>query len=139
MIIGPFFKLLETILELVNPILVARIVDVGVSTGDTGFIVRYGILLVLSNVVMFAFSCISNKCSAATSVRVATDMRLDLFDKVSRLSHAELDKFGTASLVNRLTSDINQVESAISIFMRLMIRVPFLLIGAFVLDTGKIR
>ena len=134
MIIGPFFKLLETVLELINPILVAKIVDVGVSTGDIGFIVKYGILLVASNVVMFAFSCISNKCTAAASVRVSTDLRLDLFNQVSRLSHAELDKFGTASLVNRLTSDINQIEIAISIFMRLMIRVPFLLIGAFILS-----
>ena len=133
-IIGPFFKLLETLLELLNPILVAKIVDVGVSTGDIGFIVRYGVILIVSNLVMFSFSCISNKCSAATSVRVATDMRLDLFAKVSTLSHAELDKFGTASLVNRMTSDINQIENTISIFMRLMIRVPFLLVGAFVLS-----
>ncbi len=133
-IIGPFFKLLESLLELLNPILVAKIVDEGVAIGDTYFIIKYGIIIICCNILMFAFSCVSQKCTAIASVRVTTDLRSDLFAKISTLSHAELDKFGTASLVNRLTTDINQIENAISIFLRLMIRVPFLLIGAFVLS-----
>lgn len=135
-IIGPFFKLLESFLELLNPILVAKIVDEGVATGDTHFIIKYGLIIIAANILMFGFSCISQKCTAIASVRVTTDLRRDLFEKVSTLSHAELDKFGTASLVNRLTADINQVENAISIFLRLMIRVPFLLIGAFVMSLS---
>ncbi len=114
--------------------LVAKIIDVGVTTGDISFIIKVGIIILVSNIVGFGFSVISQKCSAITSVGVATDIRYDLFKKISTFSHSELDKFGTASLVNRLTNDIMQVENAVSIVMRLMIRVPFLLIGAFVLS-----
>lgn len=133
-IIGPLFKLIEAFLELFNPLLVAKIIDVGVTTGDISFIIKVGIIILVSNIVGFGFSVISQKCSAITSVGVATDIRYDLFKKISTFSHSELDKFGTASLVNRLTNDIMQVENAVSIVMRLMIRVPFLLIGAFVLS-----
>ena len=133
-IIGPLFKLIEAFLELFNPLLVAKIIDVGVTTGDINFIIKVGIIILVSNIVGFGFSVISQKCSAITSVGVATDIRYDLFKKISTFSHSELDKFGTASLVNRLTNDIMQVENAVSIVMRLMIRVPFLLIGAFVLS-----
>lgn len=126
----------ESFLELFNPILVARIVDVGIKTQDVSQIVKLGIILIVSNLLMFTINIVSNKCTAAASVRVATDLRHDLFEKVSTLSHAELDKFGTASLVNRLTTDINQVENAISIFLRLMIRVPFLLVGAFIMSLS---
>ena len=134
MIIGPFFKLLETILELFNPLLVAQIIDHGVETGDINFIIRYGIIILVANILGFAFSMICQKCASLTSAGVSNDLRATLFEKISSFSHSELDKFGTASLVNRLTNDIMQVETAVSIFIRLMIRVPFLLIGAFVLS-----
>lgn len=134
MIIGPFFKLLETILELFNPLLVARIIDHGVESGNINFIIRYGIIILVANILGFAFSMICQKCASLTSAGVSNDLRATLFEKISSFSHSELDKFGTASLVNRLTNDIMQVETAVSIFIRLMIRVPFLLIGAFVLS-----
>lgn len=134
MIIGPFFKLLETILELFNPLLVAQIIDHGVESGDINFIIRYGIIILVANILGFAFSMICQKCASLTSAGVSNDLRATLFEKISSFSHSELDKFGTASLVNRLTNDIMQVETAVSIFIRLMIRVPFLLIGAFVLS-----
>ncbi len=134
MIIGPFFKLLETILELFNPLFVAQIIDHGVESGDINFIIRYGIIILVANILGFAFSMICQKCASLTSAGVSNDLRATLFEKISSFSHSELDKFGTASLVNRLTNDIMQVETAVSIFIRLMIRVPFLLIGAFVLS-----
>ena len=134
MIIGPFFKLLETILELFNPLLVAQIIDHGVESGNINFIIRYGIIILVANILGFAFSMICQKCASLTSAGVSNDLRATLFEKISSFSHSELDKFGTASLVNRLTNDIMQVETAVSIFIRLMIRVPFLLIGAFVLS-----
>ena len=134
MIIGPFFKLLETILELFNPLLVAQIIDHGVESGDINFIIRYGIIILVANILGFAFSMICQKCASLTSAGVSNDLRATLFEKISSFSHSELDKFGTATLVNRLTNDIMQVETAVSIFIRLMIRVPFLLIGAFVLS-----
>ncbi len=133
-ILGPLFKLVEAFLELLNPLLVAEIIDIGVSTGDTGFIIRMGLIILASNVIAFCLSLFSQKCASLTSVGVATDIRDDMFKKISYFSHSELDKFGTASLVNRLINDIMQIENAVSVFMRMMIRVPFLLVGAFVLS-----
>ncbi len=133
-ILGPLFKLVEAFLELLNPLLVAEIIDIGVSTGDTGFIIRMGLIILASNVIAFCLSLFSQKCASLTSVGVATDIRDDMFKKISSFSHSELDKFGTASLVNRLINDIMQIENAVSVFMRMMIRVPFLLVGAFVLS-----
>ncbi len=131
---GPFFKLLDAFLELLNPILVAQIIDVGVKNHDMYSIIKYGIIILIVNVMLLIFTVISHKCSSLASAGVATDMRKDLFRKVTDLSHSELDQFGTASLVNRLTNDINQVENSVSVFMRLLLRVPFLLIGAFVMS-----
>lgn len=135
-IFGPIFKFLEAVLELVNPILVARIIDVGVRNKDWAYIGKIGVLIFIFCIVGFCFSLISQKCSAKTSVGVATDLRKDMFNKVSTFSHAELDKFGTSSIVNRLTDDVKQVEGAVSIFFRMMVRVPFLLVGAFSLSLA---
>ncbi len=134
MIVGPFFKLLEAILELFNPLLVARIIDEGVFSGDYYVILKYGLILVACNIFGFVFSVIGQKCASLTSTKVSYSMRQDVFAHVANLSHAELDKFGTASLINRLTNDVGQVETAIGVFMRVILRAPFLLIGAFVLS-----
>ncbi len=133
-ILGPFFKLLESILELINPIIVAQIIDKGVSTLSVSTIIKFGIILIVSNVLGFCFSVIGQKCASLTSTKISASMRSDVFKKVTTYSHAELDKFGTASLVNRLTNDINQIENAVGVFMRTIMRVPFLLVGAFVLS-----
>ncbi len=134
MILGPVFKLLEALLELMNPIIVAQIIDNGVGMQNISTIIRFGALLVVLNVLGFIFAVIGQKCASLTSTRISASMRSDVFKKVSTFSHAELDKFGTASLVNRLTNDINQIENAIGVFMRTILRVPFLLVGAFVLS-----
>lgn len=130
---SPFFKLLETVTDLVNPLLVAQIVDKGVTSGDMNLIMRYGLIIIVVNVLGLTFSILSNKFASQVSSGIATKERKLIFTKIASFSHSELDKFGTASLVNRLTNDVNQVENAVSIFMRLLLRVPFLLIGAFVL------
>lgn len=80
-ILGPIFKMFEAFLELLNPLLVAEIVDVGVSTGDTSFIIKVGIIILVSNMVAFGFSLISQKCASLTSVGVATEIRDALFKK----------------------------------------------------------
>ena len=134
MILGPFFKLLEAILELLNPIIVAQIIDKGVSLENMSMIIKFGIILVVTNVLGFVFAVIGQKCASLTSTKISASIRSDMFKRVSNFSHAELDKFGTASLVNRLTNDINQVENSIGVFMRTILRVPFLLVGAFVLS-----
>jgi len=132
-ILGPLFKFLEAISELVNPLIVARIIDEGAVEGSS-VVLKYGIILIVVNALAFAFSVAGSKFSALASTKVAKEMRHDVFNKLAEFSHAELDKFGTASMVNRLTNDINQVENAIGIFMRMLLRVPLLLIGAFVLS-----
>ena len=134
MIVGQFFKLIEAILELLNPIIVAQIIDKGVTTGDYSIIWKYALILLSANVLGFGFSVVGQKCASLASTKISADMRSDLFKKIASFSHAELDKFGTASLVNRITNDINQIETAIGIVMRTVLRVPFLLIGAFVLS-----
>ncbi len=134
MILGPFFKLLEALLELLNPIIVAQIIDKGVGSESISTIIRFGVILVVTNVLGFIFAMIGQKCASLTSTKIAASMRSDVFKNVSTFSHAELDKFGTASLVNRLTNDINQIEHSIGVFMRTILRVPFLLAGAFVLS-----
>lgn len=134
MIIGPLFKLFEAVLELFNPLIVAHLIDNGIATGDTGYIVKYALIILAINVAGFGFAVVGQKFASLASTRVSRDMRHDVFEKVSTFSHAELDKFGTASLVNRLTNDINQIETSIGVFIRTMLRVPFLLVGAFVLS-----
>ena len=133
-IIGPFFKLLESILELCNPLIVAEIIDVGVKNSDINYIIRYGLLILVLNVVSYGFSLICQKCSSLASTGVSTSIRKDLYKKITNFSHAELDNFGTASLVNRIINDVNQVENAVNISLRLLLRVPFLLIGAFIIS-----
>ncbi len=134
MIFGPIFKLLEAISELINPLIVARIIDEGVS-GGVSVIWKYGLLVLVVNILALGFSIAGSKCSSLASSKIASGMRLDLFNKISQFSHAELDKFGTASMVNRLTNDINQIENSVGIFMRTLLRVPLLLIGALVLSV----
>ena len=133
-IIGPFFKLLESILELCNPLIVAEIIDVGVKNSDINYIIRYGLLILILNIVGYGFSLICQKCSSLASTGVSTSIRKDLYKKITNFSHAELDNFGTASLVNRIINDVNQVENAVNISLRLLLRVPFLLIGAFIIS-----
>ncbi len=134
LILGPFFKMLDAIIELINPMLIAKIIDVGVTNSDWQYIAKIGIIILVLNLLNFAFSIIGQKCASITCSGVSTDMRKDFFNKITTFSHAELDKFGTSSLVNRITNDISQVEMAVGMFMRLIVRVPFLLIGAFVLS-----
>ena len=131
---GPLLKIVEAFLELISPLLVAKIIDYGVSAGDTHYIIKYGLIILVVNFIAFAFSVLGQKCASKTCAGVSHQMRKDVFKKVSQFSHAELDKFGTASLVNRLTNDINQVENSVGVFMRTLLRVPFLLIGSFVLS-----
>lgn len=134
MIFGPFFKLLESISDLLNPILMAKIIDIGVTAKDYNYIFKIGLFILIINAMAFGFSVVGQKFASITSAKVSLRLREDLFDSVSNFSHNELDKFGTASLINRITNDVNQVENAVGIFMRTVLRIPFLLIGAFILS-----
>ena len=135
-ILGPICKLIETILELINPVLVAKIIDYGISHSDTAYIIKYGLIIVALNILGFSFAMICQKCASVTSVGVATKIRQDMFSHINDLSHAEIDKFGTSSLLTRLTNDVQQIELMTSILIRVMIRCPCLLIGSIILSMS---
>lgn len=135
-ILGPICKLIEALLELTCPILVAKIIDIGISSGDSAYIIKYGLIVIALNIVGFGFAIISQKCASVASVGIASKIREDMYTNINNLSHAEIDKFGTSSLLTRLTNDVAQVEFMIALLIRVMIRVPCLLIGSIVLSMS---
>ncbi|MGI6201379.1 MAG: ABC transporter ATP-binding protein [Christensenellales bacterium] len=128
--LGPLFKLTEAIFELIVPLVMARIIDVGIAQGDTGYIYRMGGVMLLLGLVGLGCALICQYFAAKASQGVGTLIRNDLFAHINGLSHAEIDQLGTASLVNRLTGDVNQVQVAVAMLIRLVVRAPFLVIGA---------
>jgi len=133
-ILGPICKLIEALLELSCPILVAKIIDIGISSGSSAYIIKYGLIVIALNIVGFGFAIVCQKCASIASVGIATKIREDMYCKINDLSHAEIDKFGTSSLITRLTNDVAQIERMISTLIRVVIRTPCLLIGSIVLS-----
>lgn len=133
MILGPFFKLVEAVFELIVPLVMADIIDVGVSTGDTGYIWSRGGLMVLLGVVGLGSALVCQFYASRASQGFGTTLRRELFAHMNTLSHAEIDKFGTPSLITRITNDVNQLQVAVAMLIRLVIRAPFLVIGAVVM------
>lgn len=133
LILGPFFKLIEAVFELCLPLVMAELVDKGVKTGDSGLVIRYG-LLILGLAVLGACSAYVCQYNASiASQGFGTKLRSSLFQKIGQFSFAELDRFGTGTLVNRLTNDINQLQQAVAMIIRLVIRAPFLCLGGLVM------
>lgn len=132
-ILAPMFKLLEAILEVLIPTIMVFITDKGVKSGNTSYILQIGgIMLLMATLgVIASFTCQYN--SATVSQGFGTLLRNALFEKVGTFSNNELDEFGTASLINRITNDVNQLQLAIAMFIRLAIRVPFLCIGGVIM------
>lgn len=139
LIIGPTFKLLEAILELLLPYFMSKVIDVGVANGDKAYIYTMGGFMLLLAILGVIFALICQYSASLVSQGVGSDMRNAMFQHIGTLSNAELDTLGTASLVNRITSDINQLQLAVAMLIRLVIRAPFLCIGglimAFLLDA----
>lgn len=131
-IIGPLFKMLEAFFELLVPLVVADMIDNGIAKGDKTYIYRAAFIMVLLGVVGLVCSLIAQFFSAKASVGFGTELRDDLFAHMNRLSYAELDKAGTSTLVTRITSDMNQVQSGVNIILRLFLRSPFIVVGALV-------
>lgn len=132
-IIGPLCKLIEAIFELIVPLVMARIIDVGIKNNDKNYILLNGGLMVLLGVLGLCFALVCQYYASYASQGVGTRLRNDLFAHINSLSHAELDKIGTSSLITRLTNDINQVQTAVAMLIRLVVRAPFLIIGAIVM------
>ena len=132
-IIGPFFKLLEAVLELFIPVVMASIIDIGVGNRDVNHIYRMGGVLILLGVFGLIFALVCQYCAAVASTGFSATIRQKLFSHINTLSHAELDQVGSNSLITRLTNDVNQVEIAVAMFIRLAVRAPFIIIGAAIM------
>lgn len=132
-ILGPIFKLIEAIFELIVPLVMADMIDVGVANHDVAYLWQRGGLLVLLGVVGLASSLTCQTMASRASQGVGTDLRRAVFHHINTLSWKELDRFGTPTLITRMTSDINQLQTAVAMLIRLVVRAPFLVIGAVVM------
>ena len=131
LIVGPLCKLLEAIFELIVPLVMASIIDV--ANRNTDYVLKMGGLMVLLGVVGLCSALVCQYNASVASQGTGTKIRNALFKHINTLSHKELDKLGTPSLITRMTNDINQVQNAVAMLIRLVIRAPFLVIGAMVM------
>ena len=132
-ILGPLFKLLEASFELFIPLVIAAIVDTGIANGDKGYVIRMCLLLVALAVIGLACAVTAQYFAAKAATGVAKNLRASLFAHVGTLSYTELDTVGTSTLITRMTSDVNQVQSGINLTLRLLLRSPFVVFGAMIM------
>lgn len=132
-VMGPLFKMLEASFELLVPLVMAQMIDVGIRNQDVSYILRMGGILVLLGVVGLACSLTAQYFAAKAAVGFSTALRNDLFAHINRLSYSEQDTIGTATLVTRMTSDVNQVQAGLNLALRLLLRSPFIVFGAMVM------
>ncbi len=132
-IIGPFFKLMEAVFELIVPLVMASIIDIGIKNQDKGYVLQKGGIILLLGVAGLIFALICQYSASKASQGFGTKVRNDLFAHINQLSHAEIDKLGTNSLITIITNDVNQMQLAVAMLIRLVVRAPFLVIGATVM------
>lgn len=132
-ILGPVFKIIEAIFELIMPLLMAKIIDYGVKSGDVGYVLKMGGLILGASIVCLGSTLVCQYFAAKASQGYGTLVRRELYSHINRLSYAELDRFGTASLSTRLINDVNQLQLAVAMLIRLVVRAPFLAIGAVIM------
>lgn len=130
MVIGPACKLIEVIFDLLTPLVIAQMIDKGIGAHDVSAVVHYGMLLGAMAVIGISFTLVCQKMAALTSQGMGTDIRGALYQHINKLSYAELDRFGTPSLITRITNDVNQVQLAVALGVRMLIRWPFLAVGS---------
>lgn len=130
MVIGPACKLIEVIFDLLTPLVIAQMIDKGIGVHDVNAVVHYGMLLGAMAVIGISFTLVCQKMAALTSQGMGTDIRGALYEHINKLSYAELDRFGTPSLITRITNDVNQVQLAVALGVRMLIRWPFLAVGS---------
>ncbi|WP_343007128.1 ABC transporter ATP-binding protein [Collinsella aerofaciens] len=132
MVIGPACKLIEVIFDLLTPLVIAQMIDKGIGAHDMSAVVHYGMVLAAMAVIGISFTLVCQKMAALTSQGMGTDIRGALYRHINKLSYAELDRFGTPSLITRITNDVNQVQLAVALGVRMLIRWPFLAVGSMV-------
>lgn len=130
MVIGPACKLIEVIFDLLTPLVIAQMIDKGIGSHDVSAVIHYGMLLAAMAVIGISFTLVCQKMAALTSQSMGTDIRGALYEHINKLSYAELDRFGTPSLITRITNDVNQVQLAVALGVRMLIRWPFLAVGS---------
>lgn len=132
-ILGPLFKLLEATFELLVPLVVAKIIDIGIANGDTGYIVKMCLVMVASGIVGLASAVTAQYFAAKAAVGFASRLRSALMQKLLGLSYSQIDQIGTSTMVTRMTSDVNQVQNGVNLTLRLLLRSPFVVFGAMVM------
>ena len=132
--LGPACKLTEAIFELIVPLVMAEIIDIGVARGDTDFILRRGIALIVLAVCGLCCALVCQYMASVASQGVGTKLRADLYAHINTLSYKEIDAIGTPALVTRISNDVNQVQTAVAMLIRLVVRAPFLVIGAAIMS-----
>ena len=133
MVGAPLLKFFETITDILIPLLVANMIDIGVKNHDVKYIAIWGAVVVALNIIGIVSAILCARLSAKACSGVSYQMRKGLYEHINTLSHAELDKFGTASLNNRMTHDVARIETALGMFLRTVMRTPFLIIGSTVM------
>lgn len=140
-ILGPLFKLGEATLELLVPLVVAKIIDVGIPNKDSGYIIKMGLVLVVLAAAGLLMSVTAQYFAAKASVGCTARMRSALFSHIQTLSYSDLDALGTSTVITRMTGDMNQIQTGLNIALRLLLRSPFIVFGAmimaFTIDTGE--
>ena len=132
-VLGPLFKLLEALLELLVPLVIAAVIDTGIAGNDRSYVVRMCLLLVGLGIVGLVFSITAQYFAAKASVGFVSRLRHALFAHIQSLSYTELDTLGTSTLITRMTSDMNQVQSGVNLTLRLLLRSPFVVFGAMIM------
>ncbi|MBR3595646.1 MAG: ABC transporter ATP-binding protein [Clostridia bacterium] len=132
-VLAPLFKMLEALLELFVPLVVKEIIDAGISSGDTTYVLKMCILLAVLAFVGLSFSITAQYFAAKAAVGFSSALRYDLFSHTGKLSYSEIDTLGTSKLITRMTSDVNQVQNGINLTLRLLLRSPFVVFGAMIM------
>lgn len=133
MISAPLFKFFETVTDIIIPLLVANMIDIGVKNHDLNYIILWGSIVILLNFIGIISAVTCAKLSAKACSGVSYEIRKNLYAHINTFSHAELDKFGTATLNNRITHDVTRIDTALGMFLRTVMRTPFLIIGSTIM------
>lgn len=132
-VFAPLFKMLEALFELIVPLVVASIIDVGIANGDLKYIIKRCLLLVLLAIIGLTVSITAQFFAAKAATGFSKELKHSLFSKIQTLSFTDLDNIGTSSLITRLTSDVNQIQNGVNIGLRLLLRSPFIVVGAMIM------
>ena len=131
--LGPLFKLLEAILELIVPLVMAKIIDIGVKSYDTSYIIKMGIFIIILGIVGLGSALVCQYFAAKASQGFGTKLRNELFHHINSLSHSEINNIGTPSLITRIINDVNQLQVAVAMAIRLGVRAPFIILGSAIM------